>query len=226
MNDLNHYPHLASRTRSRCYLALSMLGVLLTARARAQTFTTLHSFTGDDDGAKPYAALILSGNTLYGTASQGGGSTIGTVFAVNTDGTGFRTLHTFGQPDGGGEPFGGLILSSNTLYGAAVGAVFSVNTNGTGFTILTNLPSFTDGSFSPSGLLLSGGTLYGTGVGRGDFLADYVFKVNTDGTGLTKLSTFGGGGSGSYGTLLLSGDTLYGAIDYPECLVCKRVSPA
>ena len=39
--------------------------------------------------------LILSGNTLYGTASSGGSSGDGTVFAVNTDGTGFTTLHSF-----------------------------------------------------------------------------------------------------------------------------------
>jgi uncharacterized repeat protein (TIGR03803 family) len=65
-------------------------------------FTTLHSFTvgtGDDvyttnsDGANPYAGLILSGNTLYGTATAGGLNGNGTVFAVNTDGTGFTNLH-------------------------------------------------------------------------------------------------------------------------------------
>ena len=40
------------------------------------------------------AGLILSGNTLYGTA-RGGSSGNGTVFAVNTDGTGFTTCVVF-----------------------------------------------------------------------------------------------------------------------------------
>jgi uncharacterized repeat protein (TIGR03803 family) len=39
--------------------------------------------------------LIISGNTLFGTASEGGTNGNGTVFAVNTDGTGFTNLHTF-----------------------------------------------------------------------------------------------------------------------------------
>ena len=69
------------------------------------------------------AGLILSGNTLYGTAVYGGSSGDGTVFAVNTDGTGFTTLHNFtatvyGQRDGA-FPYAGLILSGNTLYGTA-----------------------------------------------------------------------------------------------------------
>src|SRR5258708_15322184 len=61
----------------------------------AQTFTTLHSFAGyPSDGANPHAGLILSGNTLYGTAANGGSSADDHVFAVNTPGTGFTTLYS------------------------------------------------------------------------------------------------------------------------------------
>src|SRR5713101_5375802 len=69
------------------------LGLILADKVTAQTFTTLHSFNGSD-GADPLAGLILSGNTLYGTAA--GillGCCTGTVFAVNTDGTAFTKLH-------------------------------------------------------------------------------------------------------------------------------------
>ena len=44
----------------------------------ARGFTTLYNFTATDvtgynnDGANPYAGLTLSGNTLYGTAQNGG----------------------------------------------------------------------------------------------------------------------------------------------------------
>src|ERR1035437_3537741 len=85
----------------------------------AQTFTTLHSFNGSD-GANPRAGLILSGNTLYGTAQYGGSSAGGTVFAVSTDGTGFTTLHNFDYySSSDGTAPGALILSGNTLYGTA-----------------------------------------------------------------------------------------------------------
>jgi len=39
--------------------------------------------------------MILSGNTLYGTTELGSTNGNGTVFAVNTDGTGFTNLYTF-----------------------------------------------------------------------------------------------------------------------------------
>src|SRR5712692_5150397 len=84
------------------------LGLVLTVRLNAQTVTTLHNFTApsglpstNTDGAQPYAGLILSNNILYGTASDGGASGWGTVFQVNTDGTGFRNLHSFSGFSGG-----------------------------------------------------------------------------------------------------------------------------
>ena len=80
-------------------------GLLPAGRVTAQTFTNLYSFTAthanssgaytNSDGAYPTAGLILSGNTLYGTTQLGGTNGNGTVFAVNTDGTGFTALHTF-----------------------------------------------------------------------------------------------------------------------------------
>src|SRR5262249_36635521 len=147
---------------------------------------TLHSFTTtpapaytNSDGANPYGGLVLSGNTLFGTAFDGGSSGYGTVFKVNVDGTGFTTLYSFtGGNDGGGpDQFGGLVLSGNTLYGTAFnggssgnGVVFKVDIDGTGF---TTLYSFTaglgqyystnnDGALPYDGLVLSGNTLYGT----------------------------------------------------------------
>jgi uncharacterized repeat protein (TIGR03803 family) len=73
----------------------------------------------NSDGAHPYGGLILSGNTLYGTATQGGNSGYGTVFAVNANGTGFTNLHSFIYVSDGAYPEAGLILSGNTLYGTA-----------------------------------------------------------------------------------------------------------
>src|SRR5882724_6126303 len=135
MNGLNPSRNLALRPCAGCFLAAFMLSVLLAASGPDQTFRTLYSFTAgtnnssgvftNRDGGCPYAGLILSGNTLYGTAFQRGSSGNGTVFAVNTDGTGFTNLHNFTGPpyvgtnSEGASPSGGLILSGNTLYGTA-----------------------------------------------------------------------------------------------------------
>src|SRR5437773_511221 len=111
---------------------LTGLGLILADRMPAQTFSTLHSFittrsVTNSDGASPSAGLVLSGNTLYGTALGGGRSGAGTVFAVNTDGTDFTVLHNFSAYSSsapwinsdGTYLHAGLTLSGNTLYGTA-----------------------------------------------------------------------------------------------------------
>src|SRR5258708_17839235 len=125
----------------------SGIGTIFKLSTNGTGFTVLHSFTGSSDGVVPQAGLILSGNNLYGTAGSGGSSGNGTVFAVNTNGTGFTNLHAFTASTDGANPRAGLILLGNTLYGTAqnggsstFGTVFAINTNGTGF---TNLHTFT-----------------------------------------------------------------------------------
>ncbi len=83
------------------------LGLIPAGHVTAQTFTNLYSFTAvvanspvnlisNSDGVYPAAGLILSGNTLYGTAEDGGTNGTGTVlFAVNTDGTGFTAVTAY-----------------------------------------------------------------------------------------------------------------------------------
>jgi uncharacterized repeat protein (TIGR03803 family) len=170
------------------------------------------------------AGLILSGSTLYGTTSGGGSGGKGTVFAINTDGTGFTVLNSFtGYPIYWDFAQSGLILSGNTLYGTAsqggtngYGTVFALNTDGTGFTVLYSFTGGSDGGNPTSGLILSGNTLYGTaaladlGPVPSPPAAGTVFAVNTDGSGFTNLHSFGGSdGAWSHG-LILSGNTLYG----------------
>src|SRR5665213_863078 len=203
------------------------LNLIPTGRVTAQTFTTLHSFTSSSDGEYPYARLILSGNTLYGTADIGGSSGNGTVFAVHTDGMGFTNLHNFTGGGDGARPYAGLILSGNTLYGTAfqggssgAGTVFAVNTDGTGFTNLHNFTALSnstnsDGTDPFAGLILSGNILYGTTVGGGSLGYGTVFALNTKGTDFTNLHSFTGSGGGVHpeGGLILSGNTLYGTTE-------------
>jgi uncharacterized repeat protein (TIGR03803 family) len=178
--------------------------------------------------------LILSGNTLYGTTHGGGSLVYGTVFAVNTNGTGFTNLHSFNDFYDGAYAQAGLILSGNTLYGTTSqggnsgngdGTVFAVNTNGTGF---TNLHSFgSDGAGPVAGLILLGNTLYGTAIGGRDKDKEggssdpgTVFALTMNGMGFTNLYSFtaipdspnntNSDGAYPHAGLILSGNTLYG----------------
>jgi uncharacterized repeat protein (TIGR03803 family) len=210
------------------HVSAAGLGLILAAQAQAQTLMTLYDFTNGGDGAMPLGDLLLAGNTLYGTAEQGGTSGYGTVFALNTDGTGFTTLYSFTDGSDGAKPRADLILSGNTMYGTAEGGgsahqgtVFAVNTDGTGFTPLYSLTGGSDGSEPWAGLVLSSNTLYGTAWQGGSWGDGTVFAVNTDGTGFTNLHSFTAastaetGGTNSdgatpVGQLVLSGSTLYG----------------
>jgi uncharacterized repeat protein (TIGR03803 family) len=178
------------------------------------------------------AGLIVSGNTLYGTASIGGTNGLGTVFAVNTDGTGFNILRTFSSA---GNLASGLIVSGNTLYGTARGggaapngAAFAINTDGTSFTNLYYFGGSPDGEYGEwpnAGLILSGNTLYGTTYTGGLSYSGggTVFAVKTNGMGITTLHSFTGGapntatnsdGENTSCGLTLSGNTLYGMATY------------
>jgi len=213
-------------------------GTVFAVHTDGTGFTNLYNFTGlPPDGANPQSGLILSGNTLYGTALFGGNPGAGSVFAVNIDGTGFQTVYNFSGLDDGDEPTAGLVLSGNTLYGTTTydgsggnGTVFAVNTDGTGFTVLhsfsmeTNLSdpngaqTNTDGGSPPGGLVLSGATLYGAASSGGVTGNGTVFSVNTNGSGFAVLHTFSAVNSNGYNSdglspqtgLILSGSTLYG----------------
>jgi len=191
-------------------------GTVFALSTNGMGFTTLYSFTGppwngspspitNTDGAHPEAGLVLSGSTLYGTAEYGSSSGNGTVFAVNTDGTGFTNLYSFTalfgphpqtNSDGACPSAGsGLFLSGNTLYGTAEnggssgnGTVFAVNTDGTGFTTLYNFTATSitpfgvytnsDGANPAAGLILSGNTLYGTAQYGGSSSVGTVFSLS------------------------------------------------
>lgn len=202
-------------------------GTVFSINVNGTSFTNLHSLTSGGEGAKPYAGLISSGNTLYGTTVDGGSSNGGTVFAVNANGTGFTNLHSFTANPGplytnsdGAHPVAGLVISGNTLYGTCqsggslrYGTIFTVNADGTGFTNLHTFSRSSDGASPQAGMILSGNTLYGTTAAGGTFDNGTVFAITTDGSGFTNLHSFAGypsGGAGSYAPLLLSGDTLYG----------------
>lgn len=205
------------------YGGISGFGTVFKVNTDGTDFRTLHSFSGINDGSLPHAGLVLSGNILYGTARSGGGLGWGTVFAVNTDGTGFTNLHSFALEDGI-RPQSSLLLSGNTLYGTASaggnvvtnnvsngGSIFAVNTDGTGFTNLYSFTGGNDGNNPQAVLILFSNTLYGTVLQGGTAVRGSIFAVNTNGTGFTNLYSFTGGIDGmNPSSLIMSGNAFYG----------------
>jgi uncharacterized repeat protein (TIGR03803 family) len=137
--------------------------------------------------------MVLLGNTLYGTTSTGGSADAGSIFKMNTDGSGFTELHSFsatvpsvfGTNSDGHGPQGDLVTDGGTLYGTAGyggangnGTIFKISTDGSGFTVIkTFSPTFL-GTNNVSGNIFDSGT-------------------NTD-------------GARPIGGLVLDGSTLYG----------------
>ena len=218
------------RRATRTGILLLLLLCLAASPTSAQTYTVLHNFNGSD-GAYPSATLALSDVALYGTAMEGGISNNGTLFKINTDGSGFTVLKSFTGSSDGALPLGRLVLAGTTLYGTTQsggmginnggGTVFKINTDGTGFTLIHSFTYGSDAFWPEAGLLLSGTTLYGTTELSGVYAPNYgtVFKVNIDGSGYQVLKTLGSSdGANPRAELILSGTALYGTTsghEYP-----------
>src|SRR5437762_528271 len=176
-------------------------------------FTTLYQgFGGGGTGTFPEGKLLRVGSVLYGTTVFGGTSGRGTLFKINTDGTGFATLHNFTGVGGEGiYPNSGVIISGTTLYGTTQkdesivgGTIFKIQIDGTGF---ATLHGFRLGNHSLGQLLNLSGVLYGTTRYDGNYGHGMVFKMNLDGSGFTTLYSFAGGTDGGEpvaGLVLLS----------------------
>ncbi len=182
--------------------------------------TVLGAFNGSN-GIFPVAGLTLSGNTLYGTASEGGafGSSsggYGTVFSLPLSGGTPAAIVSFSGTNGT-WPFAGLTLSGSTLYGTtnigganSDGTVFSVPLSGGAPTVLTSF-SGSNGSLPRAVLTLIGNTMYGTAEEGGAYGDGVVFSVPVSGGTPTVLASFNGS-DGKYpeSDLTLIGDTFYG----------------
>lgn len=212
-----------------------LTGTVFKVNRDGSGFQVLMNFTAPVDftnsnGANPYGGLALSGSTLYGTTYNGGSGGSGTVFAINTDGTGFKVLTNFPSARPyltnsiGAHPYGGLTVSGSTLYGTTQGGgttgsgtVFSMDTSGAGLTVLKTFSAMTDGINSdgaqPDGaVVLANGVLYGTTVNGGSAGQGTVFALNPTTLNFNVLHPFTGGNDGAnpHAGLVLSGGWLYG----------------
>lgn len=196
---------------------LFVITFLVTSFASANDINVLHSFNGND-GADGKGSLTLSasGNILYGRTSAGGATNNGTIFKLNTNGTGYQILYSYtngSNNNTGNQPHhDALYLLDTLLFGATVsgglsdnGVLFSISVNGFGynaFKVFQGSPN--DGSQSHSCFLYYNNAFYGVTAAGGEHNHGCIFKVNPDGTGFTMLYSFSSStGKNSHGRLTL-----------------------
>ena len=206
----------------------------LTPSGNSWTETTIHTFTGGDDGAFPGSSLIMDARgDLYGTTPDGGSLNEGVVFKMSKDAKGQwkeTALHSFTDGQDGYNPKSNLIFDkAGNLYGTTAGypgTVFELIRPAKGNTAwtLNTLYQFTggtDGGAPNSGLTFDrAGNLYGaaidggsTDTACGSFGCGVVYKLTpTQTTPWTEsvLYTFKGGRDGRepLSTLFLGDDKL------------------
>ena len=221
--SINYGPVLAALLTLLCVLAPAVL---------AQTFSVLRQFKSGPGGINPYAGVVLDGKgNLYGTTSNDGAFTCGTVFRLNAAGK-EKVLYSFTGIGGDGAfPWYGSLVrdSSGNLYGTTTsggiydqfclfgcGTVFKVDASGKE-TVLYRFTGTGGDSYEPwAGLVRdSTGNLYGMtpfgGPGWG-----MVFKVDPTGKE-TILYGFTGstdGGNPLGGLVRDAKGNLYGTTSY------------
>jgi uncharacterized repeat protein (TIGR03803 family) len=184
-----HCVRKAARSIVRLFLIELPILLIISASSLAQTFTVVHTFTGDD-GSSPYSGVTVdrAGN-LYGTTKYGGMASCdlgcGVLFRLAPQGSGwnFVPLYKFAGPSDGKSPIARIVfgpdgrLYGTTLLGgtlANAGTVFTLTPpptvcRGPCFWIKTTIWSFEqyeddDGRAPGYGDLVfdSAGNIYGT----------------------------------------------------------------
>ncbi|NUO02337.1 MAG: T9SS type A sorting domain-containing protein, partial [Saprospiraceae bacterium] len=183
-------------------------------------FEVLHQFNGAD-GAYPYAGLTLGvDGFLYGTTTSGGNLERGTIYRLQSDGTGFEVLNQFNDVNAASSYSELTFGADGRLYGTTsfgggrgYGTIYRLQPDGTDFQLIYSF-SGSDGGYPFAGLIPdANGFLYGTTYygGTSGFWGT-VFRIQTNGTGFQTLQSFNAD-NGFYpyaGLILYSDGLLYG----------------
>ena len=112
---------------------LTVYGTSVSAIFRADAedganLTTLHSFNNSTEGSFSYGKMLLIDTTLFGVCLQGGENNGGTLWKIQTDGSGFEVMHHFAESTGI-TPTAGLCYLDNNLFGGTFdGGLFNGGT--------------------------------------------------------------------------------------------------
>lgn len=199
------------------------LGTIFKIKFDGTEYSKLLDFAGTVNGNIPMGSLISDENFLYGMTENGGTNSMGTLFKIKHDGTGYIKLLDFAGTTNGASPRGSLVSDGTFLYGMTLaggtgpctngcGTVFKIKPDGTQYSKLLDFEGAANGS-SPDGSLISDGSfLYGMTQIGGSNNDGVIFKIKTDGSGYSRLLDFDSTTNGQYphGDLIFDGSFLYG----------------
>lgn len=193
-------------------LALAAFAFTFTTAAHAQyTENILYNFgTTTNDGKLPGGRIITDGQgNLYGTTSEGGANSLGSVFELSPNGSGGwneTILYSFaGSPDAAYPDGNGLTFDSHgnlfgtTFYGGrdggqtcgtlGCGAVYELSPNGSGGwneQVLYRFQAGTGGYYPVSNLAIdANGNLFGATYYGGSHGDGTVYELSPGSTGWT-----------------------------------------
>jgi uncharacterized repeat protein (TIGR03803 family) len=146
------------------------------------TYDPVSGWFTNSEGSGIIGEFTVAGDSIYGTATGGGHSGLGTVFRMKTDGTGFVTLKHFEGSDGA-RPTQGVKLSGGVLYGVTAlggtfqqGTVFRLSTNGSAFSVIKHLTQ--EEGWAPGTFLHYNHALYGALAEGGMMNRGVLFKID------------------------------------------------
>lgn len=180
-------------------------GSLLSLNLDGSDPVVTHQFD-DPDGSYIVGAPLVKEGVVYGTAYGGGANGSGTLWSVNTDGTGFTVLHDMVAATDGAMSTSGVVALGNVLYGSTMtaalsnmGAIWSYDLDTSTFTVLANLADEAEvGRWSKSPLSLTPdlrliGLAWRGGAADNGTIFSYDIKTDQ----LSALYTFMGAPDGS-----------------------------
>ena len=187
--------------------------------------TRIHAFnTVGGSGTIPVGGLALGNDSfLYGTTKFDGpdkGYSFGTIFRIQTNGTGYMTLHQFGSITNDGTlPVGPLtVLPDGHVFGVTTqggaggsGILYRMNGDGSDYQIVHSFGSDSNDGKSPlAGLVLgSDGAVYGTTSDGGTHGGGTVFRIGSTGMDYSIISHLPGSGG-------LNGGPASGLLSLPD----------
>jgi uncharacterized repeat protein (TIGR03803 family) len=201
-----------------CLAPLALVNLTIAADA-SKSARVLHQFSlSDKRGFNPQGTLMRSTDgKLYGTTLNGGTHGHGTVYRIESDGTGFAVVHNFLEAR---NPVAGVTEGKDGfLYGTTEsggdylwGTVFKLGKDGQGFTKLRSFRIDAPDGKKPNGCVAidTDGVCYGTTTVGGPYLSGTIFRIGPNGEDYRVLYSFVGkqrmDGSVPRGSLLLATD--------------------
>lgn len=178
-------------------------GIIYKINTDGTGYSVIFQFDGPNYGKTPIPKLIYYNSQLYGVTFLGGSNNSGLIFKMNLDGSGYTKVHESLNFLTEGVNYDDIEIIGSTLYVSAAfggacgcgngGTIFKINTDGSGYQTLVDFNTASPSLGVYPGLIdiidnqIFGVTTSGLSNNIGSF-----FRLNIDGTGLTKIHDRGG----------------------------------